>query len=126
MFIRRAKRCIDDEYNRCESVQIPATDIEETEHAYILKAELPGVEKEGLTITVENKKLEIHGKVNSEENENKYIYSEFSGEDFQRSFTLSDGIDTEQINGEFKNGLLTLTLSKKEDVKPRKIPIAVH
>lgn len=123
---RKAKRITNNEYNTCEYVQIPPTDIEETEHAFLLRAELPGVEKEGLSITVEDKKLEIHGTIAPKDEHENYVYREFLKDDFHRTFALSKGIDTKNINAELKNGLLTLTLTKKEETKPKKIPVTVH
>ncbi len=99
--------------------QLPAfkTDIRETEHAYVLEAELPGFSKEDIHAEVRNGCLTIHAEHRSENDEkdenNKYIRRERSYGSFTRSFDL-DGIKSDEITASYKNGVLSLTLPKAE------------
>lgn len=100
--------------------QLPAfkTDIRETEHAYILDADLPGFSKEDIHAEVRNGYLTIHAEHKSDKDEkeekNKYIRRERSYGSFTRSFDL-DGIDSEGITASYKDGVLSLTLPKAEE-----------
>lgn len=97
--------------------QLPAfkTDIRETEHAYILDAELPGFSKEDIHAEVRNGYLTIHAEHKSESEEkdekNHYIRRERSYGSFSRSFDL-DGINSDEISASYKDGVLSLTLPK--------------
>jgi HSP20 family protein len=111
-------------YNSEECVHVPAVDIYEDENGFTLKADMPGVTKENLNITLENNKLEIHGKSeDTEKDESTLKYSEFKMYDYHRSFILNDDINTNEIAANLENGVLTLTLPKSEEVKPKKIAI---
>lgn len=99
--------------------QLPAfkTDIRETEHAYILDAELPGFSKEDIHAEVRNGYLTIHAEHKSEsedkDEKNNYIRRECSYGSFTRSFDL-DGIKSDEISASYKDGILSLTLPKAE------------
>ena len=99
--------------------QLPAfkTDIRETEHAYILDAELPGFSKEDIHAEVRNGYLTIHAEHKSEsedkDEKNSYIRRERSYGSFTRSFDL-DGIKSDEISASYKDGILSLTLPKAE------------
>ena len=99
--------------------QLPAfkTDIRETEHAYILDAELPGFSKEDIHAEVRNGYLTIHAEHKSEsedkDEKNNYIRRERSYGSFTRSFDL-DGIKSDEISASYKDGILSLTLPKAE------------
>ena len=100
--------------------QLPAfkTDIRETEHAYILDADLPGFFKEDIHAEVRNGYLTLHAEHKSDKEEknekNKYIRRERSYGAFTRSFDL-DGIDSEGITASYKDGVLSLTLPKAKE-----------
>ena len=99
--------------------QLPAfkTDIRETENAYILDAELPGLSKEDIHAEVRNGYLTIHAEHKSENEEkdekNNYIRRERSYGSFSRSFDL-EGIKSDEITASYKDGVLSLTLPKEE------------
>jgi len=115
-----------DQYNQEERVIVPAVDIFETENEFVLKADMPGVTREHLDITLDNNRLEINGAVPSEEGENSLKYREFRLHNYHRSFTVGENIDTQKIAAALENGVLTLTLPKSERAKPRKIEITVE
>ncbi|TAL39788.1 MAG: Hsp20/alpha crystallin family protein [Spirochaetes bacterium] len=108
-----------------EAIMIsPAADVYETPNEYVIKADMPGVSRENLEITVENNELRISGKMADVDPEN-LRYTEFGRYQYGRSFQLGDGIDREKIQASLANGVLTLTLSKSEAVKPRRIEVKV-
>jgi len=110
-----------------ECAYVPATDIYETTNEYVLKVEMPGVSKEALDITLNDEDLEIKGKADLKEPEGKErSYSECAMYDYYRRFKVGNDINREAINASLENGILTLTLQKKEEVKPRKIAVTVN
>ena len=106
----------------------PAVDIFETEHELVVKADLPDIKPEELDIRVENNILTIRGerKFEKKVNENNYLRVERSYGSFSRSFSLANTVNTEAIKAEYKNGVLTLTIPKREEAKPKQIKVNVE
>jgi HSP20 family protein len=100
----------------------PLTNISENEHNYILEMAIPGFDKNQVEISVENNVLKVTGTRETKEYKTKYK-AEYDFKSFERLFTLSNDIDTQNISAKFDNGILTISLNKKEEVKPRKIEI---
>ena len=105
----------------------PLADITEDDKEYIIKAELPDVNKEDVKVTVENGVLTISGerKFEKEEKKKKYHRIERSYGSFVRSFTLPDHADASKVKAEFKNGMLTVRVPKSEKAKPKQIEVNV-
>jgi HSP20 family protein len=105
----------------------PAVDIYETENELVLKADLPDVDLKDIDVKVENQTLSISGerKFDQEHTEKGYHRIERSYGSFVRSFSVPNTFDTEHIAAEFKNGVLSVTLPKKEAAKPRQIKVEV-
>jgi HSP20 family protein len=105
----------------------PAVDIYETENELVLKADLPDVDLKDIDVRVENQTLTISGerKFEQEQSGKGYHRIERSYGNFVRSFAVPNTFDTEQIAADFKNGVLSVTLPKKEAAKPRQIKVAV-
>jgi len=105
----------------------PVVDIYEREGNIELKAELPGVDPKEVDVHVENNVLTLRGErhVDKEVERENYHRVERSYGTFTRSFTLPTVVDTEKIKAEFKEGVLHLTLPKKEEAKPKQIAIKV-
>lgn len=103
----------------------PAVDIFETDEGLTLKADLPGVTKEGLEIDIDKGILTIQGSV-SGEGGGTTLYREFTLSNFYRQFQLPDEIDPERTRAELKAGVLTLSLQKAEAAKPRRIEVTTH
>ena len=103
----------------------PSVDIYETENELVLKADLPDVEAKEIDVRVENQTLTIAGerKFASASNEKGYHRIERSYGNFVRSFAVPNAFDTDKINAAYNNGVLTVTLVKKETAKPRQIKI---
>ena len=107
----------------------PAVDIRETENALIVKADLPEVDEKDIDIRIENGTLALKGERKFEKDETGkggYHRIERSYGTFARYFTLPETVDAEKVGAEFKNGVLTVTLPKKETAKPRTIKVAVQ
>ena len=104
---------------------VPAVDIVEGGNAVVLSAELPGMEPKDVTISVENNVLTLRGERRADKDTKKENYHrmERSFGVFSRSFTLPATLDSDRVKADFKNGLLTITLPKKETVKPRTIEV---
>jgi HSP20 family protein len=106
----------------------PAVDVLETENELVLKADLPDVELKDIDIQIERGTLSIKGERKFERVEGKgtgYHRIERSYGEFQRFFSLPDTVDAEQVKAEYKSGVLTVTLPKKEVAKPRTIKVGV-
>jgi len=109
------------------SAWAPAVDIYETEHELVVKADLPEVDPKDLDIRVENHLLTIRGERKFEKklNEDNYLRVERSYGSFARSFTLANTVNAEAIQAEYRNGVLTLTIPKREEAKPKQIKVNV-
>ena len=103
----------------------PPVDIYETAGGLVVKADLPGVEKENLDLQVENNLLTIRGKP-THTTAGEAIYREYELVNFFRQFELNEKVDQSKISAELKHGVLTLQLPKAEEAKPRKIQVRVE
>lgn len=101
----------------------PLANILETGDGYVLEAEMPGVSKDGLQITVENGELVILGRRTAYESPGTQLYGETRPVDYRRAFEIDPSIDAARITAKMDQGVLTLTLPKAEAVKPRKIVV---
>jgi HSP20 family protein len=105
----------------------PAVDIYENEHELVVKADLPDVKPEELDIRVENNILTIRGerKFEKKVDEKNYLRVERSYGSFARSFSLASTVNSEAIKADYKDGVLTLTIPKREEAKPKQIKVNV-
>jgi HSP20 family protein len=107
---------------------VPPVDIFETEsHDLVVRAELPGLNREDIEVSVENSTLVLKGerKFDTEVKQENYRRIERSYGTFQRSFTLPNTVDTSKVSADFKNGVLTVKLPFREEAKPRTINVDV-
>ena len=102
----------------------PPASVTEIAEGYRLEIEMPGVEKDGLEISVENNELTIIGRRSVAAVEVTLIHSESRPENFRRMFELDPSIDADKISAKIDQGLVALTLPKAEHVKPRKITVS--
>ena len=105
----------------------PPVDIYETEHNLVMKVELPGIDPKDVEVQLENNTLRIRGerKFEKEVKEENFHRVERSYGSFERSFTLPSTIDPNHAQAEYKDGVLSLTLAKREEAKPKTIKIEV-
>ena len=105
----------------------PSVDISETDTAYLVKAEIPGVKKEDVKVNIQDGMLTIQGerKQEKEEKGKKFHRVERCYGSFMRSFRVPDDADEGKVKAEFKDGMLNVTLSKSEKAKPKQINVSV-
>ena len=106
----------------------PAVDIYETENELVLKADVPDVELKDIDVRVETQTLTIAGERKFEKRDSEkggYHRIERNYGNFVRSFAVPNSFDTDKINASYKNGVLAITLPKKEAAKPRQIKVEV-
>ena len=103
---------------------LPTTDIYETDQALTVVMEMPGVDKGKVEINIEEGVLTVEGSIDFSKYEAlEPVYTEYNIGNFRRSFSLSNSIDQDKIRADLKDGVLTLTLPKAEQAKPRKIAV---
>ncbi|HCG72795.1 MAG TPA: heat-shock protein Hsp20 [Nitrospina sp.] len=117
--IKRNRGQIDAEVN------LPKVNVTEDENFFHLEAETPGMKDKDISIEVHNGVLTIKGhKENKSDTENEsYHIREFSSQSFERSFKLSDRVDTEKVSAKIDNGVLKVDLPKHVQIKPKKIEV---
>lgn len=111
-----------------QAAWMPAVDILENDGNLLLEAHLPGVAEKDIDVKLEGHVLTLTGerKFENEENQKNYHRRESSYGSFSRSFTLPDTVDAEKIKAEYKNGILTVTIPQRPEVRPRSIPVSIQ
>ena len=106
----------------------PSVDINETKDAYVVKGELPGVDKDNVDISIEDNLLVIRGekKVESDSDDDKYHRKECVYGSFERSFSLPKQVDVNKVEASFNNGVLKLNIPKAEEAKPKQIQVQIN
>jgi HSP20 family protein len=105
---------------------IPPVDIYEDESGITLLADLPGVPRENLNVRIDGESLQIEATASTAGPQNmELVYGEAQVPSFRRRFTLSRELDTGRIEAQLKDGVLTLTIPKAEEAKPRRIQVQV-
>ena len=106
----------------------PVVDIEETEHDYVIRAELPGMDKDKVKVTVEDGVLTLSGERDLERTVEGKTYHriERSHGTFSRSFTLPEESDAENVAAQFTNGVLAVRVAKREEALPKLIEVRVE
>jgi HSP20 family protein len=102
----------------------PDVNIYEAKDGYVLEAEMPGVNKDGLEITLEGHEITITGRQTNEVVAGEALFRERHHADYRRVFALDPAIDTTRIAARMNQGVLHLSLPKSEAVKPRKIAVS--
>jgi len=103
----------------------PPANISATENEYFVEVDMPGVNKEGLEVTVEENELTILGHRSSDIPQGELCYCESPQADFRRTFELGPDVDPSRISAEMKQGVLKLRLPKSERAKPKQIEVKV-
>ncbi len=105
----------------------PAVDIYETENELVVKADLPEMQEKDIDVRVENHTLTIRGerKFSNEVQEDNYLRVERAYGTFTRTFSLPNTVNTEAIKAEYRNGVLSVRMPKREETKPKQIQIRV-
>jgi HSP20 family protein len=102
-------------------------DVYETDNAFVVEARVPGVNPDDLDITVTEESLTIKGKFALAEDaqERQWLSRELWYGDFARVLTLGSAVDVNKVEASFKNGLLTLTIQKREEIKPKSVKVRI-
>ena len=110
-----------------ESAWTPRVNVSEKGSEYEITAELPGIKKEDITLDLKDNRLTIKGEKKAEKKEEKenYLRVERSYGSFERSFYINDDVDVANVNANYKDGILHITLPKKEEAKPKQIKVEV-
>lgn len=110
---------------RPTSAFLPAFEVKETNDTFVLKADLPGVDEKDLDVALHNGVLTVSGSRQAEERKDGESFALYERQygSFTRSFALPDMADGERIDAQLVNGVLTLTIAKKAEAKPRRIAI---
>ena len=130
MEIDRLNRMFTDFYGEAfsRSAWVPAVDIYETDaHEVVLKAELPEMKREDISVTFENGVLTLKGerKFEQETKQENYHRVERRHGTFSRSFTLPNTVDASRISAAYKDGILTIRLPQREEAKPKQIDVNI-
>jgi len=106
---------------------MPRVNIKDTKDDVTLTFELPGMEKKDIKVMVKDNVMTVSGERNlkSEDKDDGYVRSEISSGSFSRSFTLPDTVDSEKVSADYKNGMLEVKLTKKEEAKPKEIEVKI-
>ena len=104
----------------------PVVDILETDNDFVLKVELPGVEKDDVEVSIDNRILTINGEKKNDSADKKVHRTECRYGTFIRNFTLPQDVDVDKVEAACKNGVLSLTLTKMEQAKPKQIEVKVN
>ncbi len=104
---------------------VPSFEVKETKDAYLFKADLPGIREEDLEISLTGNRLTVSGKREEEhrDEDDRYFAYERSYGSFSRSFTLPEGVDVDHAEAGLNQGVLSVSIPKKPEVKPRKIEV---
>jgi HSP20 family protein len=112
------------ERTRSGRIFTPPTDILESENEIIVKADMPGTDKNSIDVTLEDNQLIIEACLCVQEHEGlEPAYTEYEAGDYYRAFSISDVIDREKITADYNEGVLTLTLPKVEKAKAKRVKI---
>jgi HSP20 family protein len=120
----RENRSSNGERQASEQFIAPVATVLENADGYTLEVEMPGVSKENLEMWIENNELTILGRRAMPSVEGTPVHRESRPENFRRSFEIDPSIDAARISAKIEQGVVTLTLPKAEQVKPRKIAVA--
>lgn len=109
---------------RALPVVTPRVDIYETDSSYVLLADMPGVKAEGVDVVAERNELSIRGRVEPPATDSDY--QEFELANYERSFVLTDDLETSKVSATLRDGVLRVEIPKSERVQPKKIPVKVE
>lgn len=122
--IRRVNDSLARRMGPLQDFVIPAADIYETGDAFILKVDMPGVQKESISLNIELGKILVKGlQASTVKERTDLLFSEIRKANYFREFNIGNGIDPDKIQANFENGVLSVTLHKNESMRAREIPI---
>jgi len=107
---------------------VPSVDILERDGNLMLRAELPGMSEKQIELKLEGNTLTLKGerRIEKEDDKTNYHRVECSYGTFTRTFRLPDTVDSQKISADYKNGVLTITIPQRPEVRPREIPVSIQ
>ena len=110
-----------------DGVSAPSMDVVENDGEFLVRCDLPGVKKDDVELSISSNVLTIKGEKHGEQakEETKYYRRESWSGSFQRSIALSESVDPDKVEAELKDGVMTIRLPKREELKPKQIAISV-
>jgi HSP20 family molecular chaperone IbpA len=102
---------------------VPRADIFETDTAFVILADVPGVGPDGVEVVADGRTLTVRGRVSRSPATAELEHREFELADYYRAFTLTEDLDTDRIAGTLRDGVLRVEIPKSERVQPKKIPV---
>jgi len=109
---------------RLEEILTPSADIVETPESFVLMLDMPGVSRESVTVSMEQNVLKVKGTVGEfPQSGGEMLFREIRATGYDRTFNIGQGVDRERIDAAYEHGVLTVTLPKREEMKPREITI---
>ncbi|HTY37931.1 MAG TPA: Hsp20/alpha crystallin family protein [Bacteroidota bacterium] len=122
--IRRPSSALAKRPEPLEPPMTPVADIYETADAFVIKLDMPGAEKESISVTIEPGMLAVKGKAESHKLINgQLVFSEIGRRIYERRFNLGEGVDGSKVEAQFENGVLGITIPKADILKAREINI---
>jgi HSP20 family protein len=122
--VRRGSDALARRMEPLQDFVMPAVDIYETSDAFVLKVDLPGVPRESIDVHIEPGILQIKGYVTEKDKQNvNLLYSEILRASYFRKFNIGKGIDADNVDARYDDGVLTVLLPKNESMRAREIPI---
>jgi HSP20 family protein len=122
-----AGTCTSENSRQKESLRLPRTNIEELEKSFVFTLEMPGLSKKDIEVSLEADKLTVRGERTAEKTDGgdgkKILRREIRTESFERSFSLGNEVDQENIKARMEDGVLTITLAKKAEKVGRKVDV---
>ena len=104
----------------------PRADIFETDTAFVILADMPGVGPDGVEVVADSRTLTVRGSVSRSPTDAELEHREFELADYRRAFTLTEDLDTDRISGTLRDGVLRVEIPKSERVQPKKIPVRAN
>lgn len=106
-----------------QNLQAPPVDLYETDEGWVLLADVPGADKQDVSVEVDKGVLTIDVRMSAERPGGRPVLEEFARADYFRSVVLSDEVDWQKISAQVRDGVLTVALPRAEQARPRKIPV---
>ena len=123
-----AGSCKNEKAQKATQLRLPRTDIEELEKSFVFTLEMPGLSKKDIEVSLDADKLTVRGEKTVEKSEDngdkKVLRREIRSERFERSFSLGNEVDQDQIKARMEDGVLTITLAKKAEKVGRKVDVS--
>ena len=104
----------------------PRADIFETDTAFVILADMPGVGPDGVEVVADSRTLTVRGRVSRSPTNAEPEHREFELADYHRAFTLTEDLDTDRISGTLRDGVLRVEIPKSARVQPKKIPVRAN